>query len=121
MYTKENLMKVLNLTEAQAIELMEYDLQVNRMSMKEVDSDLTQEQKEMKKKMSQVARKVSAYGQATTRKKVADNEKAEIIDILKSALEKTGATEFEVINNEREFTFKMNDRKFKIVLSVPRK
>ena len=112
------MMKNLDITREEAIELIEEDKKIDRMtSMKEIDNDLTDEQKEVVKK----ARRGSSGSKnktTTKREKKKDDLKASIIADIISVL---NADDVNIINAEREIEFIKNDRKFKIVLSVPRK
>lgn len=112
------MMKNLDITREEAIALIEEDKKIDRMtSMKEIDNDLTDEQKEVVKK----ARRGSSGSKHKTtakREKKKDDLKASIIANIISVL---NADDVNIINAEREIEFIKNDRKFKIVLSVPRK
>ena len=52
--------------------------------------------------------------------KPVNESKTNIVSNVVSTLEQMGATEINLTNPEREFTFKMGDVKYKFVLSVPR-
>lgn len=62
----------------------------------------------------------SPYGQKVQKEKKVDTDKRFLVDILIDTIEQS-CGKVEVINAEREFEFKYNDRKFKITLSAPRK
>lgn len=112
-----HLMKALDLTEEQAIELMESD---ERIDKGERLFELSQEGRQVERAMKQT-HSVDAYGKPRVRERKEDSQKQEIIRILADALE--GAldlTEMKVENKEREFVFRTGGRKFKIVLSCPR-
>lgn len=114
----KNLMLKLDLTREEAVELLESDKTVDRMTkMSEINSDLTEEQKKVIKKAKNTGRTVA--DKPTKREKKIDNTKKMLIEILKNSLEM--ATDFEILNDEREFTFIVNDEKYKVVLSKPRK
>lgn len=114
----EKLMKNLDLTREEAQALLEEDKKIDRMtSMKKINNDLTDEQKKASKKARSVDRKPKAQ---TKREKKVNNEKIEIINALVSSLGEI-ATEINIINNEREIEFFSNEKKYKIVLSCPRK
>ena len=113
------MMEKLNISREDAIQLIEDDKEVDRMTrMSDIQSDLTEEQKKAAKKAKNVSRGVSEKPTAKREKKV-DNVKKEIITTLMGALET--ATDFEVLNDEREFTFTVNGEKYTVVLSKPRK
>ena len=112
------MMNKLGLTREEAIELINDDKEVDRMTrMTDIQSDLTEEQKKASKKAKNVSRGVSE--KSTKRKKKVDNTKKMLIETLKNSLEM--ATDFEILNDEREFTFIVNGEKFKVVLSKPKK
>ena len=110
---KKTMMEKLDITEEEAKELIAFDKEVDRMtSLKNVNSDLTDEQK----KASKTARK----GSSTKREKPTDTDKADIISSIVAVLS-TKTNDITVPNKEREILFTINNRKFKIILSVPRK
>ena len=112
------MMKNLDITREEAIELIEEDKKIDRMiSMKEIDNDLTDEQKEVVKKARRGS-SGSKHKTTTKREKKKDDLKASINADIISVL---NADDVNIINAEREIEFFKNDRKFKIVLSVPRK
>lgn len=114
----EKMMKNLDLTREEAIELIKADEEVDKMtSSKQWDSDLTEEQKKVIKDTKKTGRKISET--PTKREKKVDNTKKMLIETLKNSLEM--ATDFEILNDEREFTFIVNGEKYKVVLSKPRK
>lgn len=117
------LMEKLDLTREEAIQLINDDKEVDRMTkMSDINSDMSEEQKKAQKKAKNVARGVSEKPTAKREKKV-DDVKKKIIDALVDVL-KIGreiGTDFEILNDEREFTFFVNGEKYKVVLSKPRK
>lgn len=113
------LMKSLDLTREEAIELIADDEKIDHN--KKMPFDLTKEQEKNAKKMRLTGqRAVDAYGKARTRERKADEDKRFLIDLLKTALTCESVTDLDIINIEREIIFKCNNRKFKIVLSAPR-
>lgn len=79
--------------------------------------ELTDEQKQVVKKMSGTGTKTVYQFQKRERK--ADNDKREIIQTLDDALCDL-VDDVEIVNPEREILFTYNDKKYKIVLSAPR-
>lgn len=113
----EKLMKNLDLTEEEARQLMADD---KRIEKGEKLFELSAEQKQAEKEMRQTARKPTVYKFAKRERK-ADNEKQALINILIDAMKDCAcAQNLDVINKEREFTFRVDGRKYKIVLSCPR-
>lgn len=84
--------------------------------------ELSAEGKEAEKKYKNCGVRTvkSPYGQTVQKEKKVDTDKRFLIDILIDTIEQN-CGKVEVINAEREFEFKYNDRKFKITLSAPRK
>ena len=117
------MMKLLDLNRDEAIELINEDKEVDRMTVKEAESDLTAEQKKAIKKIKGGAKSikaVNAYGKNVTRERKAEETKRELINILQESL-KTISEKLEVTNVERQIDFLVKNRKFRIVLSAPRK
>ena len=111
------IMKTLDLTREEAIELLEDDKKIDRDE--KMPFDLTKEQEKNAKKLKNVARTVDAYGKTRTRTVKEDIEKLSLIKLIAETLR--GQTEvLTVTNPQREINFEYNKRKFKIVLSAPR-
>lgn len=111
------LMKNLGITESEAVEVLEADRQIDKG---EKLFELTAEQSKASKQARIVPRTPTAYN-FTKRERKADNDKRELIDLLvKTVSNQQGCALLEITNQEREFLFTYNDRKFKIVLSAPR-
>lgn len=118
----KKLMEKLDLTYKEAVELLEADKEVDRMTkMSDINSDLTEEQKQAQKKNKNVARGVSDKPTAKREKKVDDVKKSLIQAMMKGMNTDVGIDNIEVLNDEREFTFNVNGEKYKVVLSKPRK
>lgn len=122
MTQKEKIMSALKCTEAEAIEIMEYDKAIDRGAD---PFPLSAEQKQAEKKMRQADRKKpTVYKLDNTngkRSKKADTQKQLLIDVLSASLtDHTSATNLEIVNPEREFTFEFLGKKYKVVLSAPR-
>ena len=123
----QELIVKLDLTEAEAKQLMADDEAIDKG---EKLFELSQEGKQVEKKMRQADRKVDAYGKATKRERKADEDKQSIIGRLVSTLENwfqsnehctfNACTEINITNAEREFSFIYNGKKYKVVLSCPR-
>jgi uncharacterized protein YoaH (UPF0181 family) len=114
-------MKTLGISREDAIQLIADDLAVDRMSTKEVNSDLTAEQQKAVKSAKQADRKPTVYKFDTSKRKRAENTgKRALIETVRTALEKAGCADIEVTNVEREIIFHADGTKYKIVLSAPR-
>lgn len=115
-------MATLGISREEAIQLIEDDLAVDRMtSMKDVESDLTEEQRKNAKKARQADRKPTVFKFDTTKRKRPENAgKRFLIGTIKTALEGIEVENLEITNAEREMTFSVDETKYKIVLSAPR-
>ena len=115
-----NIMRVLEVSEAEAHEIIASDKAVDRMKMSEVDADLNAEQKQAVKKMKQADHTPTVYN-FTKRERKPNNEKAELIKILTAAIAAAdGTDQLQITNSEREFLFTFLDKKYKVTLSAPR-
>ena len=109
----EKLMKKLGCTEAEALEIIEADKAIDKGANL---FELTAEQEKASKQARQADSKPRE--KKVTKERKVDNDKSEI---MRKLLDCFDEYEPQVINAEREFTFTYNERKFKIVLSAPRK
>lgn len=80
--------------------------------------NLTKEQERENKKNRQVDKSDREKREAPKREKKVDNVKKELINLIIESLE---VEDLNIINDEREVEFIYKERKFKIVLSAPRK
>lgn len=118
------LMQTLDLTREEAIELVQEDEKVDKMTVKETENDLTAEQKQAIKKAKGGAKAVDAFGKKRVVERKADEDKRTLINLLYSTLHRgddPSCENIEVTNPERQIDFNMNGRRFRIVLSAPRK
>ena len=118
------LMQTLDLTREEAIELIQEDEKVDKMTVKETESDLTAEQKQAIKKAKGGAKAVDAFGKKRDVERKADEDKRTLISLLYNTLHSAddpSCENIEVTNPERQIDFNMNGRRFRIVLSAPRK
>jgi hypothetical protein len=115
------LMKSLDITREEALELMEEDREVDRMTkMSDIDNDISEEQKKAKKKYSNVKKGVNAYGKTTTRELKPDENKRLIINTIAKTLEENGFENVEVTNIQKYITFKIGSEVFEIDLKRKR-
>lgn len=112
-------MTLLKCTREEAEEIVACD---ERIDKGEKLFELSAEQEKASKKARAIGMKTTPTKATTTkRERKADNDKAMLIDEIKSAIEGLECVEgVEVTNAEREMLFHCNGRKFKIVLSAPR-
>ena len=118
------LMKALDLTREEAIELIQEDEKVDKMTVKETENDLTADQKKAIKQAKGGAKAVDAFGKKRVVERKADEDKRTLINLLYSTLHSAddpSCENIEITNLERQIDFKMNGRRFRLVLSAPRK
>ena len=110
------LARILDITPDEVIEMLNDD---ERIDKGEKLFELTPEQEKASKKARQVARGTSTT--STKREKKSDTDKAFLIGLFEEKLNEFGdVTDLVIVNPERELTFTLNNRKFKVVLSAPR-
>lgn len=113
----EKIMNDLQCTRAEAIDVIESD---RRIDKGEKLFELTKDQKQVEKQMrSTGTRKVDAYGKVTERKKKIDNDKIYLMKLIEQSL--SDCDDLKVTNPQSTIELVYNGRKFKIVLSAPRK
>jgi biotin carboxyl carrier protein len=112
----EKLMRVLNLTEQEALEVIECDKRIDRG---EKLFELTEDQKVAEKQARLTGERKPT--KTTKREKKVDNQKQDIIATMVGSIINVFGVRVDVANEEREFEFELNGRKFKVVLSCPRK
>lgn len=109
----QKLMKSLNISREEALELMEEDKQIDRgAKLYELDPEL--------EKGAKKARQADRKQTTTKREKKPKPEKAELCDLMMEGLRTLGVKEFSVTNPEREFVFHHNGTKYKVTLACPR-
>ena len=111
----KNLMVCLGITEQEALQVLEDD---KRIDKGEKLFELTEEQKANEKQARLTGERV-----ATTkpkREKKVDNQKQNIVSTMVGSIINVFGVRVDVANEEREFEFELNGRKFKVVLSCPR-
>ena len=119
MTQKEKLMKNLGLTAAEAEEVLAYDRAVEKGQKTEYD--LTKDQEKEVRKYRQADRTKPFIPDLKPRERKATEPKRDLIEIIKSALENAGISDISVTNVERQLDFSMENVKYRIVLSAPRK
>ena len=111
----QKLMKSLDLTREEAIQLMQDDKEIDRgAKMFELDPEL----EKGAKRARQAERKANSA--TTKRERKPKPEKQEICSAMMDGLREMGVEDFTISNPEREFTFIHNGTKYKITLACPR-
>ena len=110
------LMQTLDITEQEALELLEDDEKIEKG---EKLFELTDEQKANSKKARQTGTRTQTTPAKRERKE--DTDKRFLISILYKALaDNTNDAVVDITNPERQIDFEHNGRKFRVVLSAPR-
>lgn len=112
----DELSKILDITQAEVLEMLKDDERIDKgEKLFELDAEL----EKGAKKARQAPR--SANSTPTKRERKTDTDKGFLIGLIKDTLnECEEIANLTIVNQERELTFELNDRKFKIVLSAPR-
>ena len=111
----QKLMKSLNISREEAIDLIEEDKRIDRG---EKLYELGPELEKGAKKARQADRKKSDT--PTKRERKPKPEKAEICSAMMDGLAELGVADFNIPNPEREFLFTHNGTKYKVTLACPR-
>ena len=109
-------MLALGMTEEEAFEAIQDD---RRIDKGEKLFELPPELEEGAKKAKQAASKPNS--KPTQRERKEDEDKQILVKNLVNALAENGITDYTITNPERQIDFIFNNRKFRIVLSAPRK
>ena len=112
-------MNLLNLTREEAIDCLEYDKAVDKMTMAELNATMTAEEKKVVSDMTRAQRAVNAYGKTVVRERKIDDDKTTLISKIAEMLDEM-CDKVNITNTQREIEIEFNNRKFKIVLSAPR-
>lgn len=116
-----NNLRKMGLTDEEAKEVISADKAIDKG---EKLFELTEEQKQVEKKYKNTHTRTvkTAYGQTQTKECKTDTDKRMLIDALAEKLENyADGGKVNITNAEREIELVFHDRKFKIVLSAPRK
>ena len=117
----EKYIKYLGCTMEEALDCLEYDKQVDKMTMAEINATMTPEEKKVISDMTRAQKAVNAYGKTVTRERKIDDDKVFLINSIAEMLKGfENCGNLEITNTQREINFTLNDKKYKIVLSAPR-
>ena len=115
----KDIMKALDCTEEEALEMLADD---DAIDHGEKLFELTPEQQKVSKAARSVDRKPAEAGTKQKRERKPDQTKRDLINVLTSALENVAdEAAIEVTNIERQLDFTVDGRRFRVVLSAPRK
>lgn len=114
----QQFMKSLDLSREDAIELLLEDAEVDKMkSSKEIESDLTEEQKQgIQQNTRDRSGKYEKSAEVLAREEKARQDKATALEKLMTAVEVV-----EVVNKEKEFVFKNDGVKYRCKITKVRK
>ena len=115
------LMKTLDITREEAIEVIQEDAEIDKGSTK---YELTGEAAKISKKMRQADRKkTTTYNFDTSKRerKVDPVKKDLIAGVAEYITQAHSASEMAITNDQRQIDFKINGVRYRIVLSAPRK
>lgn len=123
------MMKALKISREEAIEVIKEDEAIDRMSMSEVDNDLTAEQKKAKKKATNTTGdKTKRSYTFTKRERKPDDVKREIIDTIAHNLDRACCGEdlvspsnIQIVKPEKEITFELFGEAYSVTLTKHRK
>ena len=110
----QKLMKSLNISREEALELIEDDKEIDRGAKL---FELPDELKAGAKKARQADRKKTEV----KRERKPKPEKEELCSAMMDGLRELGLDEFNIINPEREFEFHKDGVRYKVIMSCPRK
>ena len=117
----KKLMKALDLTEEEALELIAEDEKVDKMTTSQTTNDLTADQKAVVKEMKNTARAVDAFGKKREIHRQPDEVKRLFVQKIFEMVNGTeGATEVTIANIEREVDFKYDGKDYYITFSFRR-
>ena len=130
--TEQQIIKMMNtlkISREEAIDLIREDEEIDRMSMSEVDNDLTPEQKKAKKKATNTTGdKTKRSYTFTKRERKPDDVKREIIDTIAHNLDRACCGEdlvspsnIQIVKPEKEITFELFGEAYSVTLTKHRK
>lgn len=109
----QSLMKKLDISEAEAREILAYDEDVDKG--KKTEFDLTPEQEKSTRKYRQAERKQTAYN-FTKRERKPDLEKKQIIEEIADFLSEKDGFDVSIIKKEREISLIVGSNDYSITL-----
>ena len=114
---KEKLMRLLNISDQEAEEVMAYDKAVEHNEA--TDYDLTKDQQKVVKEMTR-AKSPTVY-KFTQRERKPNVTKGELIQFLANALKGYECQNLEITNKERMIAFSLGENDFELTLTQKRK
>ena len=114
----QKLMKTLDISEAEAKEILAYDDDVDKG--KKTEFDLTPQQEKETRKYRQAERKPTAYNFKTKRERKPDLEKQQIITEIADFLSEKDDYDVSIIKKEREISLIIGSNDYSITLTKHR-
>lgn len=120
---KENIMKILGVSEAEADEILAYDKEVDKMTMAELNATMTAEEKAVVKSMTKSERKPTVYNFKQRERKANPTKGSIIAEIAKFLTENSenACENVTITNKERQIAFKIGENDYEITLIQKRK
>lgn len=124
------MMQSLDLTREEAIELIEDDMEVDKMSTKECASDMTEEQRQAAKAVTITTGEKKKSSTPVKRERKKDETKIAIIsaiaknlgsDCFYGRLENIDIEDLSIVKPEKEIVFTLNGEEYSITLTKHRK
>ena len=114
----KEMMIALDCTEEEALEVLAMDEEIDHGAD---PFKLTPEQEKVSKAARSVDRKPANPGTKNKRTRKEDPTKQHLVSMIRVLLEGAGAEDMTVTNPERQLDFAVDGRRFRVVLSAPRK
>lgn len=109
-------MKALDISRDEAVAMLKEDEEIDRMTMGEVDNDLTAEQKKVKKAMTKTGeKKKTVYKFDKKKERKVDETKKHFLDCIRVLIEGMGAV-VEPLKTEAEMHFTFGEDSYTIKL-----
>lgn len=111
----ERSMRILKIDRAEAEQLVDYDDETDRMTMTEINAEMTAEQRKNVKEMSKTGSKKPTTYSFKQKKAKKDTEKEQIVSNL-AELVKNFAQNVEIVNKNREISFQVGQNDYSLTL-----
>ena len=124
------MMKSLDLTREEAIELIQDDMEVDKMSAKECSSDMTEEQRQAAKEVTITTGEKKRSTTSTKRERKKDEIKTALILAIAKSLESdcfygklkdANIENLSIVKPEKEIVFTINGEEYSVTLTKHRK
>lgn len=113
----QSMMKNLQCTREEAIETIQADMEIDRMTMKEINATMTKEDKKAIKDATKTGTRKTTVYKFDTKTKPKDDEK---VTIIKTLFDKLDYENCVIANEGREITFTIGSNSYSLVLTKHR-